>query len=52
LTAAPTRRTPPRKTVQTVIYHATMLLIAGIFLLPFYWMTISAFKNNISNDTE
>jgi multiple sugar transport system permease protein len=29
-----------------LIYHAVMLLIAAIFLLPFYWMTISAFKNN------
>ena len=46
MTTASTRRMPPRKSVQTVIYHAAMLLIAGIFLLPFYWMTISAFKNN------
>ncbi len=29
-----------------LIYHALMLAIAGVFLLPFYWMTISAFKNN------
>jgi multiple sugar transport system permease protein len=29
-----------------LFYHALMLLIAAIFLLPFYWMTISAFKNN------
>ena len=29
-----------------LLYHAVMLTIAAIFLLPFYWMTISAFKNN------
>jgi multiple sugar transport system permease protein len=46
LTVASTRRTAPRKTVQTVIYHAVMLMISCVFLLPFYWMTISAFKNN------
>ena len=46
MTVASTRRTAPRKTVQTVIYHAIMLMISCVFLLPFYWMTISAFKNN------
>ena len=30
------RRTVPRTLVSTVIYHAVMLLIAAIFLLPFY----------------
>ncbi len=40
------RRTPPRKTGRMILYHAVMLLIAAVFLLPFYWMTISAFKNN------
>ena len=40
------RRTAPRNLVSTVIYHAVMLLIAAIFLLPFYWMAISAFKSN------
>jgi multiple sugar transport system permease protein len=40
------RRTPPRLIVQTLLYHAVMLLIAAVFLLPFYWMAISAFKNN------
>lgn len=29
-----------------LLYHAVMLTIAAIFLMPFYWMTISAFKNN------
>jgi multiple sugar transport system permease protein len=29
-----------------LLYHLIMLAIAAIFLLPFYWMTISAFKNN------
>ena len=27
-------------------YHALMLAISAVFLLPFYWMVISAFKNN------
>lgn len=27
-------------------YHAIMLAISAVFLLPFYWMTISAFKTN------
>jgi multiple sugar transport system permease protein len=27
-------------------YHGLMLAIAAMFLLPFYWMVISAFKNN------
>jgi len=27
-------------------YHALMLAISAVFLLPFYWMTISAFKTN------
>jgi multiple sugar transport system permease protein len=40
------RRAPLRKTGQMLLYHAVMLLIAAVFLLPFYWMTISAFKNN------
>ena len=39
------RRTAPRKVWRTLLYHAVMLAIAGIFLLPFYWMAISAFKN-------
>ena len=38
------RRTAPRLLWQTILYHAVMLLFAAIFLLPFYWMTISAFK--------
>ncbi len=40
------RRTAPRKLWQSVLYHAVMLTIAAIFMLPFYWMVISAFKNN------
>jgi len=40
------RRTAPRKIGPTILYHVLMLLIAAIFLLPFYWMTISAFKSN------
>ncbi len=44
--ATPRRRKPPRKLWAALLYHAVMLTIAAIFLLPFYWMTISAFKNN------
>lgn len=40
------RRTAPRKLWQSVVYHLVMLAIAAVFLLPFYWMTISAFKND------
>ena len=40
------RRTPPRKVMQMLLYHAVMLLISAVFLLPFYWLAISAFKNN------
>jgi multiple sugar transport system permease protein len=51
LTAAPLsapgrRRTRPRRLWAALSYHAVMLAIAAVFLLPFYWMTISAFKNN------
>lgn len=49
MTAAPKvnarRRTAPRHVISAVIYHAVMLLIAAIFLLPFYWVVISAFKS-------
>ena len=38
------RRTAPRLVWQSLLYHAVMLLISAVFLLPFYWMTISAFK--------
>jgi multiple sugar transport system permease protein len=31
---------------RTIAYHSLMLSISALFLLPFYWMTISAFKNN------
>ncbi len=40
----PRRRAAPRKTGQMLVYHAVMLAFAAVFLLPFYWMTISAFK--------
>ena len=40
------RRTAPRNLGSRAIYHAVMLLIAAVFLLPFYWMAISAFKSN------
>ena len=40
----PRRRAAPRKTGQMLVYHTVMLAFAAVFLLPFYWMTISAFK--------
>ncbi len=40
----PRRRAAPRKTGQMLVYHSVMLAFAAVFLLPFYWMTISAFK--------
>lgn len=49
MTAAPapaTRRKPRRRIAARILYHAVMLTVAAIFLLPFYWMVISAFKNN------
>ena len=43
------RRTAPKRLGQRLgqrlVYHAVMLGIAAVFLLPFYWMAISAFKN-------
>jgi multiple sugar transport system permease protein len=47
MTALPRpRRRSPRRIAGAVIYHAVMLAIVAIFLLPFWWMAISAFKNN------
>jgi multiple sugar transport system permease protein len=40
------RQKAPAKRINAVFYHAVMLFIAAIFMLPFYWMVISAFKNN------
>ncbi len=44
--ARASRRVRPRRLWATLVYHTVMLLIAAVFMLPFYWMTISAFKNN------
>lgn len=47
MTATPRRR--PRKgqgPLATILFHALMLAIAALFLLPFWWMLISAFKDN------
>ena len=44
--SASRRRRRSKSLLSTLIYHGVMLLIAAIFLLPFYWMTISAFKSN------
>ena len=41
-----TSRIAPARVAQTLVYHAVMLAISAVFLLPFYWMAISAFKNN------
>jgi len=53
MTASPTdtakRRIPRNRGggwIGRVMFHALMLGIAAIFLLPFWWMLISAFKNN------
>jgi multiple sugar transport system permease protein len=49
MTAVPAterRRPAPGKLWQSLLYHAVMLTFAAIFLLPFYWMTISALKFN------
>lgn len=40
------RRSAARHLGLRLIYHVVMLAISGVFLLPFYWMAISAFKNN------
>jgi multiple sugar transport system permease protein len=40
------RRKPRRHLWAAILYHGVMLLICAIFLLPFWWMAISAFKNN------
>jgi multiple sugar transport system permease protein len=44
--SAPRRRRPWLRLANQIAYHALMIAIAAVFLLPFYWMTISAFKNN------
>lgn len=35
-----------RKLLASALKHAILLLVAAIFLLPFYWLLISAFKDN------
>jgi len=44
-----TRRRPRNRGagwIGSILFHAAMLGIAAVFLLPFWWMLISAFKNN------
>lgn len=41
----PLRQNKLRHFWQDAAYHAVMLVICAVFLLPFYWMAISAFKN-------
>lgn len=45
MTALP-RRKRNRRWLPTLGYHALMLAISAVFLLPFWWMAISAFKSN------
>lgn len=40
-----TRRKKRDSLAGKLLYHAVMLVFCAIFLLPFYWMTISAFKS-------
>jgi multiple sugar transport system permease protein len=40
------RKPTPSARIGMLTYHALMLAISAVFLLPFYWMTISAFKTN------
>jgi multiple sugar transport system permease protein len=40
------RKATPSARIGMLTYHALMLAISAVFLLPFYWMTISAFKTN------
>ncbi|MBN9073463.1 MAG: carbohydrate ABC transporter permease [Rhizobiales bacterium] len=42
---APRKRTG-RAGPARILYHAVMLLISAVFLLPFYWMINSALKTN------
>jgi multiple sugar transport system permease protein len=35
-----------RKLVGSLVKHAILLLVAAAFLLPFYWLVISSFKDN------
>lgn len=35
-----------RRVVGSVLKHGTLILVAVAFLLPFYWIVISAFKDN------
>lgn len=44
--AALLRRRRRRHPLRRVLYHAAMLAVGALFLLPFYWMLISAFKSN------
>lgn len=44
--APPPRRRRRRGLAGALAYHAAMLAISAVFLLPFWWMTISAFKSN------
>jgi len=39
-------RKPLRKVFPNYLRHATLILVAIIFMLPFYWLVISSFKAN------
>ena len=39
-------RLRPRLSMRSSLYHGLMLLFSGLFVLPFYWMVISALKSD------
>jgi multiple sugar transport system permease protein len=40
------RRIPLRKRLVSILRHLALITVTIVFLLPFYWMIISAFKEN------
>lgn len=48
-TATPTRRLLPggwQKLVGAIVRHAVLILVSVLFMFPFYWMIITALKDN------
>jgi multiple sugar transport system permease protein len=41
-----TRKSPLRKRLMIYLRHAALITVTILFLLPFYWMFMSAFKEN------
>ncbi len=46
ITRSTRQKTPLRKRIASSLRHVILILVTIIFLLPFYWMVISAFKEN------